>query len=490
MRHLLGACVVWLVAGGTVEAQSRDRIYSTPQLPSPAALDRLNLKMAWRAYIPAGGQRDRIFSVQFLENQMLVLMRSGQLTALDPETGTLQWNLQVGLPYWITRAPGHNNQSIFVYSGPRLYALDRKTGGVEWELEPKYFPSASPAADDRNIYLAGGIGQLSVYELPQPPKKDVDVPTAEAAKKQEPESAPVRGTNAGAGRAGGEDAAAVGGVLASVGKKRLVQEAAIQPTHLWDYEMQGRLEQTPILAENFLVLGDTRGTFISLTKTFHEIQYSFRTEAGISAPLNQHGTTAYIASREYNVFALDVVGGHILWRFTADRPILRRPAVTDEDVFVAPERGGLYRINRMTGAEIWRNRDAERFLASNRAFVYALDPSGRVLVLDRGRGILLSAYDARDFVVPVVNEFTDRVYLASNDGLVICLHDRKYSKPFRVRTFEEKNPPTEKKDEKPPDDVKGEKTKPEKAPLYKKDENKEDKKPVDKTDEKKPEKEK
>jgi outer membrane protein assembly factor BamB len=244
------------------------------------------------------------------------------------------------------------------------------------------------------------------------------------------------------------------------------------------------------LAENFIVLGDTRGTFISLTKTFHEIQYSFRTEAGISAPLNQHGTTAYIASREYNVFALDVVGGQILWRFTADRPILRRPAVTDEDVFVAPERGGLYRINRMTGAEIWRNQEAERYVASNKAFVYALDPSGRVLVLDRGRGTLLSALDARDFVVPVANEFTDRVYLASNDGLVICLHDSSYTKAMRVRTFEERKPQVEKKDEKLPDEDKGEKKKPEKGPLDKKDDKKEDKKPADNKDEKKPDKEK
>ncbi|HEV3204287.1 MAG TPA: PQQ-binding-like beta-propeller repeat protein [Gemmataceae bacterium] len=487
MKHFLGAWVVWLVAGVTVEAQSRDRVYSRPQLPSQAVLNRLNLKMAWRAYVPTGGQRDRIFSVQFLENQMLVLMRSGQLTALDPETGTLQWNLQVGLPYWISQAPGYNNQSIFVYSGARLYSLNRKTGGVEWDLEPKYFPSAPPAADDRNIYLAGGTGQLSIYEIPKPPQKGLDV---RASTRQDPESSPVYGPNAGGGRAGGEDAATVGGVLSSVGKKRLVQEAAIQPTHLWDYEMQGRLEQTPLLAENFLVLGDTRGTFISLTKTFHEIQYSFRTEAGISAPLNQHGTTAYIASREYNVFALDVVGGQILWRFTADRPILRRPAVTDEDVFVAPERGGLYRINRMTGAEIWRNQEAERYVASNKAFVYALDPSGRVLVLDRGRGTLLSALDARDFVVPVANEFTDRVYLASNDGLVICLHDSSYTKAMRVRTFEERKPQVEKKDEKLPDEDKGEKKKPEKGPLDKKDDKKEDKKPADNKDEKKPDKEK
>jgi outer membrane protein assembly factor BamB len=506
MKHFASASLVLLLAGAIAEAQSRDRVYSRPQLPAQAALDRLNLKMAWLAYVPADGQRDRVFAAQVLADQLLVLMRSGQLTALDPETGTRQWSVQVGHPYWISQAPGHNRKSIFVFSGPRLYSLDRKTGGLEWEMETKYFPAAPVGADDRNIYLAVGTGLLSVFELPRPPKPDTDLSAADAAKMPEAQTSPERAPVASGSRAGDENAAAVAGVLSHLGKKRFVQEAPVGPAHLWDYGVNGRLEQTPILAENFLVLADTQGSFVSMTKNLHEIQYQFRAETGISAPLNQHGTTAYIASREYNVFALDVIGGNILWRFTADRPILRQPAVTDEDVYVAPERGGLYRIDRMMGTEVWRNRTAERFVACNKAFVYALDPAGRLLVLDRARGTLLAAFDVRDFVVPVVNETTDRIYLAGNNGLFVCLHDRNYRKPMRVRTIEETKPaPDEQKNAKPGAVDRGENKKPDKEPLEKKidkqdekkpepaekkDEKKEGTKPADKTDEKKPEKEK
>jgi outer membrane protein assembly factor BamB len=108
--------------------------------------------------------------------------------------------------------------------------------------------------------------------------------------------------------------------------------------------------------------------------------------------------------------------------------------VTDDSLYVSAERAGLYRLNRATGDTIWRNADASRFLATNNKFVYALDASGRLLVLDRRRGTQLAAYDGtRDFVVPLSNELNDRIYLASNDGLLVALHDRDYPTPVRVK---------------------------------------------------------
>jgi hypothetical protein len=108
----------------------------------------------------------------------------------------------------------------------------------------------------------------------------------------------------------------------------------------------------------------------------------------------------------------------------------------DDSVFLAPERAGLYRLNRENGETIWRNTNADRFLAANPKFVYATDRTGRLLVLDRARGVQLGVYGAAwDYVVPVTNEITDRLFLASNDGLLVCLHDRDYARPARMKEY-------------------------------------------------------
>jgi len=64
-----------------------------------------------------------------------------------------------------------------------------------------------------------------------------------------------------------------------------------------------------------------------------------------------------------------------------------------------------------------------------------------LLVLDRARGTLLARYEGvNDFLVPMANELTDRIYLASNDGLLVCLHDRDIPNPIHVKNVEEKKP--------------------------------------------------
>jgi outer membrane protein assembly factor BamB len=136
------------------------------------------------------------------------------------------------------------------------------------------------------------------------------------------------------------------------------------------------------------------------------------------------------------VFALDVDTGQLKWRITADRLITRKLAVTDEDIYVAPRRGGLFRANREDGREIWRNPDADRFLAHNRLFTYARDRFGGMLVLDRATGTELSCLYLGDFVIPFSNDQTDRIYMGANNGLIICLHDRDHPKPLRLRARE------------------------------------------------------
>jgi hypothetical protein len=180
------------------------------------------------------------------------------------------------------------------------------------------------------------------------------------------------------------------------------------------------------------------GSFTALKKTDGRMQYHFQAMAPLSAPVGQRDEMAYVGSEDFSVSALDIFAGRILWRFLGGGSIRQRPEVNDDSVYITPERSGLYRLDRETGQTVWQNFDAERFRAANPKFVYATDRSGRLLILDRARGTQLAVYDGgRDFVVPIANEMTDRLYLASNDGLVVCLHDRQYSTPLRMKTVSE-----------------------------------------------------
>jgi hypothetical protein len=166
------------------------------------------------------------------------------------------------------------------------------------------------------------------------------------------------------------------------------------------------------------------------------------TDGPILAPPGRYEDTAYVGAKDSNVYAVNTDTGRVSWRFTAGTPIVRQPVATEKDVYVVAERLGLARVDRATGEPAWRlpfngvnyptNRAADRFLAANPKFVYASDPSGRLLVLDRATGTLLSSYPGtRDFTVALSNGVNDRVYLAAHNGLVMCLHDRDFPEPYR-----------------------------------------------------------
>jgi hypothetical protein len=175
--------------------------------------------------------------------------------------------------------------------------------------------------------------------------------------------------------------------------------------------------------------------------------FRFSTESPIRAPAGYFDGTVYVGGEDANLYALQTTNGLVSWRHTVGIPISRRPAVTEEDVYIVAGKQGMTRLDRTTGEPRWRipareglaesNAAADYFLAANPKYVYALDASGHFLVLDRRRGVTLSGFDSRDFVFPIGNDVTDRVYLAANNGLIVCLHDREYPRAIRHHRREE-----------------------------------------------------
>ena len=161
------------------------------------------------------------------------------------------------------------------------------------------------------------------------------------------------------------------------------------------------------------------------------------------------GTTAYFPGRDGYVYAFDTAKVRVLWRqIVGNSPVTRTPVVAGQDLFVvsAPKgcpastatpvsRSGVspwetgYKVPRPRPPCSWRPARS-----SSTPSTAAAD----FLILDRARGLVLSRYDVRDFVVPVVNEQTDRVYLAANNGLLLCLRDRDYPLPQCSRTLSDR----------------------------------------------------
>jgi hypothetical protein len=427
MKPLLAVTAALALTAATAWTQSepdRIRVQTNPKVPPRAILDRLNMTLAWSIRLKTEGHKDGLFSVQTIpgpgKQQLIVQTLRGDVIALDAETGDPLWVTPVGTPYELARPVAFNSKVIFTTRKDRLFVLDRETGRQAlWDIEKdsglpiwgmplESVPSAGPTADEQMLFVCMDT-RVSGYSVP--------------------------------------DFGKLGGLKAPKESKEAPKRMpSPQPQRTWTQVLAPRqFSQPPLLWRDLLGMIADDGTFLVLNPHKGTEGYGYQVEKAVVAPAAQHNAMAYLGSLDYQLYAFDMSMRRLTWRFSGTAPIALPVQATDRDVYVSPDRVGLFRLDRASGRERWLARDARRFLATNGKFVYAFDRFGNLLVLDYERGTQLTKWDTRDYVFPVPNEWTDRLYLAAHNGLIVCLHHRDYPTPLKIKT-----PPTEPAKKPPP----------------------------------------
>jgi outer membrane protein assembly factor BamB len=451
-----------LLALSASPALAQPRIWTQPSPPGRELLDRLNLNLGWTVKIPMDGRRDGIATIQNIGGQIIVQTAYGRVVCLDGATGAARWIALVGETYPVIYDVAYNDDLVLVSNATRIFGLDRADGVVRWEIDLPTVPSSPPSADNVSFYINLSNGRLASYLLPNAPDyiKLVpitstgapDVRAAERAAAAAPVADPRSAGRVGAAVTGSGRTAtistsgdtrsatiaiktiggrtAVGGI--DVKKTFSTLSSTQAPLLLWDYNTTKRAYERPVIgARTVMIASNDRFTYFLNRAGLGPTEFS--TEAPISAPIGQYGEMAYIADRDGVIYAVDLARRVVLWRYTANSSVTTMPQATDADLYIVTTRDGLIRLDREYGSAMWQNTEATRFLSVNPKFVYAMDGVGRLLVLDRRRGMTLAKLDLSGYVIRPQNETTDRVLLAANDGTLISLHDKAYPQPLALQ---------------------------------------------------------
>ena len=428
MKKTLAAGCALLLAIAARASDDPARVWSQPAAPSREALDRLNLELAWAVVVPMDGKRDGFFSIQADGNQLIVQTRSGMITVLDVEDGgRALWRARPGRPYEAALPPAFNSRAVFTNDSGDIFGLDRRTGALHWAFPLRVTLSAPLSADEDKIYLSNVEARLIALRLPV-----VSTPAAAAP-----------------GPYPGEKKADETGATPISTTTTVAVPEDVQPVIVWDYDTNQRVENKAVLSRNAIFMAIPSGTYIGVPKTGdsrlgNTELYRYVGDSRFTVAPGAAEDSAYIATQDSHLYAVSIDVGKVLWRYIPGKPVTRTPvpvdvgegAVVDRDLYVTAEGKGMARLSRDTGEPLWSIRQgdfspqADRFLACCPKFVYAADGAGRLLVIDRKNGAVLSGYDVHDFAFPVVNNQTDRIYLAANDGLIVCLHDKDYPQPL------------------------------------------------------------
>lgn len=236
----------------------------------------------------------------------------------------------------------------------------------------------------------------------------------------------------------------------------------VSPPLRWEYGLSGRLLY-PLVLTPTRVWGVTDdNTVLAFNKLKQYGKVAVEVRERLSAPIAAApvaaGTQHYVPLGNGNLIAIaattgNLAGGpNVAWRTDIGGLNNHSPFISKDRAYAAGDNSGVVCLNRGTGDILWRSDNgADRVIGATEELVYVRDRQGRFLVYDaaratdpgRKRSAPLGAADFSAFNVNIVNTASDRVYLAADNGLIVCLRDAsaKYAKPVRLWPAAEVNRP-------------------------------------------------
>jgi hypothetical protein len=142
----------------------------------------------------------------------------------------------------------------------------------------------------------------------------------------------------------------------------------------------------------------------------------------------------FFASLDGYVYGVDRVKGRVDWEVTTGSGISTSPVPIGDALFVVSDRKQLYKLDSRTGlyASGWETpmEGVDKFLGATHKSVFGLDSFNRLVVIDQASGRQTSSIPVGDIALVLTNYESDRIYVASAQGLVQCVRDISSPRPI------------------------------------------------------------
>ena len=430
-------CCLIVAVFGLLGTSAGLSVAATDEIISQPVAATHGLARGWMVQMDMDRSRSRLRDLVLHEGVIYAQTNRGLIQAYDAETGKPVWDVprQVGTPDFPSSAIAVGGDLLAVTNGSRLYVLNRHNGALLWDDEVAGAPSAQLAVGDMCVYVPVYNGSVLAYRLkpegefakkkPAPKSK-----SKSAAPVEEPTEPP------------------------SINDLRLSQSKAPPLVCPGD----GKAMVVPVVIhkpdaiEEVVWPTDQGYLYTGLNdREANHFQVKSRMESGaeIVAPatylppdpkVRKDFGLVFTVSRDGYVYAVNEATGDAVWRFAAGEPVVQPAAVVETDLYVTTELGGMYCLDAPTGTRKWWTPDAAQFVAASKQRVYAADKYDHLLVIDAKTGSRLDSISLAALPIRLFNAQTDRMFLASEGGLIQSLHEEGLPQPL-LHGEDRKKPP-------------------------------------------------
>ena len=179
--------------------------------------------------------------------------------------------------------------------------------------------------------------------------------------------------------------------------------------------------------EDFVVFATDAGNVISMVPGEPRRLWQFDAGAAIAGPIVRDGMSLFFASRDTNVYRVDVIGPmtrRLVWKYQMPGVLDRAPSVTEEVVYQYVRGKGLTAINKESGKLIWSLPQGLELLAEADGKAYVITKDRTLVVMDNVKAGKLYTVNFALVSRYVGNAADPRIYISDENGRVACLRPK------------------------------------------------------------------
>ena len=369
----------------TLESGALREVVSNRQLNAqgePYGIEGAKEEISFRAEIlqaryDARGVKDieiKQSSYSLPRSVLYTLASNGMVSAIDADTGIHHWDRVidsrsrgVGL--------GASDDHVGVVMGSKVYCLQAATGRVLWNRDTKYSPGDSPAVSDTHIAVPLGNGRLQTFEI--------------------------------------------------------ASEGAITNS----YFANGFADARPLVTPTGIAWVTDNGQMnFANPRTSTAVNFRLRTSQPMVSSPTGKGEMLFVTSLDGYVYGVNRVSGRLIWDVTTGTSISTSPVPIGDSLFIVSDPGQLFKLDARTGnySKGWESPviGVKKFLGATRESVYALDGFDHLVVIDQKSAKKTASITVGDIDRVLTNYQSDRIYVASAQGLVQCVRAISNPRPI------------------------------------------------------------
>lgn len=301
----------------------------------------------------------------------LMQSSAGMLMSVDGRTGMTDWIELYGNRGYPTNPADADDEIVALVSGFTLNCLRRDSGAVMWSRQLEGVPIAGPVVGDDHIYVPLLDGTVVAYNFDGGPSL---VPRYKS--------------------------------LGRITMPMLATPTSIAWSTDRDYFYVGYADR-PLVRYRI----ESSGEIIAPPSSFGPLRLFFTTATG------------YV----YCIYSTD---GTVQWRFSCGEPIDSSAIGIGDSVFVTLQRGGIYKLGMEEGDVKWFVPRVMQFLSASDKYVYCLDDTKNLVVLDINTGAKVGSMSVQGYDFFHTNEKTDRIIFGTTTGRMVVLRSADLPYPM------------------------------------------------------------